>query len=81
MFDEVMDMEPFCVSEQGTSKKYRLIGVVIHHGTGFKSGHYTANCWNKEAGYIVILLFNFKILMQMLDFPACITSRNDFVLL
>lgn len=49
MFDEVLDMEPFCVSEQGSSKKYRLIGVVIHHGTGFKSGHYTAHCWNKDA--------------------------------
>lgn len=49
MFDEVLDMKPFCDSVTA-DVNYRLIGVVIHHGTGFKSGHYTANCWNPESG-------------------------------
>ncbi|CAG2185127.1 USP44_49 [Mytilus edulis] len=52
MFDEVLDMGPFCDCKSDTNTgnvNYRLTGVVIHHGTGFKSGHYTANCWNSEA--------------------------------
>lgn len=29
---------------------YQLSSVIVHHGTGFQSGHYTAYCWNHEAG-------------------------------
>ena len=29
---------------------YQLSSVIMHHGTGFQSGHYTAYCWNTDAG-------------------------------
>ena len=29
---------------------YELASVVEHHGTGLTSGHYTAYCWNTDAG-------------------------------
>ena len=61
MFDEVLDMKPFCDSVSA-DVNYRLTGVVIHHGTGFKSGHYTANCWNPESGKLVTSnILNFPV--------------------
>lgn len=51
-FDEVLDIKPFCDKsevEGEESYTYNLMGVIIHHGRGFGSGHYTACCWNAEA--------------------------------
>ena len=31
---------------------YDLTSVIVHHGSGFNSGHYTAYCWNNEAGKV-----------------------------
>ncbi|XP_052801860.1 ubiquitin carboxyl-terminal hydrolase 44-like [Mya arenaria] len=56
--DEKLDLGPFCSgsatgSKEGademTTAHYQLFGVIIHHGKGFGSGHYTAYTWNKEA--------------------------------
>lgn len=38
------------VSTRGDCCLYQLSSVIVHHGTGFQSGHYTAYCWNSEAG-------------------------------
>lgn len=51
-FDEVLDIKPFCDKSEGEGEEsytYNLMGVIIHHGRGFGSGHYTACCWNAEA--------------------------------
>ena len=36
--------------QQGREYLYQLSAVVMHHGRGFGSGHYTAYCWNEQAG-------------------------------
>ena len=48
--DEVLDLKPFCAEEVKDGYKFQLFAVVIHHGRGFGSGHYTAYTWNREAG-------------------------------
>lgn len=47
--DEVLDLQPFCTAGAKDGYKYQLFAVVIHHGRGFGSGHYTAYTWNREA--------------------------------
>ncbi|KAL5006311.1 hypothetical protein ScPMuIL_015117 [Solemya velum] len=50
-FNDVLDMKPFCnhSAESNECYNYKLLGVVIHHGRGIASGHYTAYTWNSEA--------------------------------
>ncbi len=45
-------MSDFCSASayQPGEEKYKLTAVVMHHGRGFGSGHYTAYVYNKEAG-------------------------------
>ncbi|XP_013409004.1 ubiquitin carboxyl-terminal hydrolase 44 [Lingula anatina] len=46
-FNDDLRMEPFCNPEQClVNTYYTLSAVVIHHGRGFGSGHYTVYVWN-----------------------------------
>ncbi|XP_063072001.1 ubiquitin carboxyl-terminal hydrolase 49 [Engraulis encrasicolus] len=67
-FDQVLNIQPYCcrdsanASATGTASAsgvhrqgftYDLSAVVMHHGKGFGSGHYTAYCYNTEGGFWV----------------------------
>ncbi|XP_039730006.1 ubiquitin carboxyl-terminal hydrolase 44 [Pteropus medius] len=57
-FEEILNMEPYCCMESLKALRpecfiYDLSAVVMHHGKGFGSGHYTAYCFNSEGGFWV----------------------------
>uniref|UniRef100_A0A3Q1JPR7 Ubiquitin carboxyl-terminal hydrolase n=1 Tax=Anabas testudineus TaxID=64144 RepID=A0A3Q1JPR7_ANATE len=57
-FDQLLNMEPYCCRDSAGSPRakhflYELSAVVMHHGKGFGSGHYTAYCYNTEGGFWV----------------------------
>ncbi|XP_028854549.1 ubiquitin carboxyl-terminal hydrolase 49 [Denticeps clupeoides] len=55
-FDQVLDIRPYCSSHPALQREpftYDLSAVVMHHGKGFGSGHYTAYCYNTEGGFWV----------------------------
>jgi len=50
-FGTQLDVRQYCSEDlTADSYVYNLSAVVVHHGRGFGSGHYTSFCWNDEAG-------------------------------
>lgn len=66
-FDQVLNIEPYCCSDASQVFTYDLSAVVMHHGKGFGSGHYTAYCYNTEGGE-----WSSKILMMHSVFCVCL---------
>lgn len=49
-FPQQLNISEFCHSDiHSDNSIYSLSAVVMHHGRGFGSGHYTAYCWNNDA--------------------------------
>ena len=57
-FDFELDLSDYCVTETPGplgdpvtgDHVYDLVSVIMHHGTGFGSGHYSSYNWNNIAG-------------------------------
>jgi len=63
-FGTQLDVQKYCSAElSADSFVYNLSAVVMHHGRGFGSGHYTSFCWNDEAGASCSCLSIFAVLL------------------
>lgn len=67
-FDFELNLSDYCVTNTPTTlgsssvtsngnnqeNMYDLVSVIMHHGTGFGSGHYSSYCWNNIAGMYML---------------------------
>ena len=57
-FDFELDLSDYCVTDildplggfVTGDHMYDLVSIIMHHGTGFGSGHYSSYNWNNIAG-------------------------------
>lgn len=74
-FPQHLDVKKFCHPDVVFDcSLYNLSAVVVHHGRGFGSGHYTTYCWNSDASkFLFYIVFNSAChiwLLVLLGFTA-----------
>jgi len=88
-FDYELDLSDYCVADTPGplgdlvtgDHMYDLVSVIMHHGTGFGSGHYSSYNWNNIAGVdCVSIIFGPVFLLQELMSPFWYSTIKQVLL-